>query len=616
MKNKKKAFTLLELVIVIAISSTLLAISTNWYIKNIALVNNSNNRLVDLQSGVSTSLEMIKNTLKKTTQVHLVGKNVLNPDMSLSELANKNLDKNYNYITLLKNESGSYSLVNIVYHNNKFESFPISAPVRKDNMQNSKVDYSMKLFPNDDDYKQKLNKNILNLSIKGEIYDVDENSNSVNPKNNKSFELVQDIDLQNVNQIMISKYLEGGIDEVTAIAYDNARIQPQTPGSKTEKISLVFAIDNSLSMNQTMDEKPTTNYKNSKKNILKSEIDSFIKQLNEIAKKSGIEINAYIYTWGGETLYETKSGVMGTDSSKKYIYPLSKLSPLYGPFKLGNNFDETKINTHLNDVCNMDKLKYIDGKNTGLAILQALEILNQVEEDHQKFFVLLTDGKPSDATYIQSELYQKNGSGYDQIPEFSQSYLMQRYGYISNAQFFYDSQGEKILQDGKYKIKYGNRQNKFYNTADGDRESLLPLLYAKEVSYYDDDMTQKYNNLPNTFDKAYIIGFSVSDKDKSVLGINRYQYHPCNWSILNSDINIIPTDIQSIFKTRFQNENNGGSIKKFLGLEGSKHSKVKKIETYDAKNQSSLNSAFQNITYNMGNVMGVFDGPMPLNTKK
>ncbi|MDO4794264.1 MAG: prepilin-type N-terminal cleavage/methylation domain-containing protein, partial [Filifactor alocis] len=117
MNKRNKGFTLIELVIVLAISGILITISTNWYITSVAKANNNNNKHIDLQSGVSTSMEMIKNTLKKTVQVTLVDKKVYDPEISLNDLISRNLDNNYNYIALYKDPvSTEYTLSNIVFN--------------------------------------------------------------------------------------------------------------------------------------------------------------------------------------------------------------------------------------------------------------------------------------------------------------------------------------------------------------------------------------------------------------------------------------------------------------------------------------------------------------------
>ena len=37
---------------------------------------------------------------------------------------------------------------------------------------------------------------------------------------NDEFELSEDIQLPNVNQVLLSRHLQGGIDKITALAYD------------------------------------------------------------------------------------------------------------------------------------------------------------------------------------------------------------------------------------------------------------------------------------------------------------------------------------------------------------------------------------------------------------
>ena len=73
-KKKKKAFTLLELIITVAIGSILLLLVTDRIIFQAVNANNTNNKVIDLNTGVKTTIDEINNTLKSSIQVHLVGK--------------------------------------------------------------------------------------------------------------------------------------------------------------------------------------------------------------------------------------------------------------------------------------------------------------------------------------------------------------------------------------------------------------------------------------------------------------------------------------------------------------------------------------------------------------
>lgn len=652
MNAKKKGITLVEVIIAIAIGAILLSISTNWYVTNLATSNNSNNKQVDLQSGVSTSLDMIKSTLKKTTQVHLVGKNVYDPDKKLEDMKAK-LDENYNYIALSKDENGNYNLVNIVNNKGKWESFPIFAQAKNDNLQSTKISYNMLFYQKDDKYRDKLDRNILNITVRGNAHDVDDTGKHINSHNDRFFELSQDIDLANVNQILISKHLEGGIDQVTAIAYDNAKIQGETQGQKVKKMSFVFAIDNSSSMRYDLNSNTASNYDNSRKKVARDSINNFIKQLNDLGKKSGIEINAYIFTWGGTTLFEKAGNTLGHDATDKYIYPLEKISPLYGPFKMGKEYDEEKIQKQIDNTCGMNKFEdIISGTNTGLALLQSLEILNQLKEKdagERRFLIMLTDGEPTVSAYAPATLKKKVGSSYADVSSFNNSELHKIRGFLSNAcEFKSHKDAPEYLPSvsgtpNSYKIEYGSANTQFYNRKNEPQyNSIIPLLYIKEVTKYDDDTDKQkyYNNFPDTFDKAYLIGFSGLDSDKSMLGFNPEKKYNCPWQKLNptfTSFDLINMNDAELFNIPYPNEGTfapqvindgghtnsdntgfsaqGGSIKKFLGLEGTKFDKSNRILLYDTKDKLSLDSAFADILTSIGNVMNAFDGPKPLESK-
>ena len=76
MKNKKKAFTLVELLAVVAIAAVLLMIATDRFIGDSFRANATYNQRVDVQTGVKTSMDNVKSILKRSVQVHLVGKEV------------------------------------------------------------------------------------------------------------------------------------------------------------------------------------------------------------------------------------------------------------------------------------------------------------------------------------------------------------------------------------------------------------------------------------------------------------------------------------------------------------------------------------------------------------
>lgn len=73
---------------------------------------------------------------------------------------------------------------------------------------------------------------MLNITITGKS-----SANVMGKPINDEFELKEDIQLPNVNQILLSRHLQGGIDKITALAYDNGVIQP---GKKVQGVKLVL----------------------------------------------------------------------------------------------------------------------------------------------------------------------------------------------------------------------------------------------------------------------------------------------------------------------------------------------------------------------------------------
>ena len=137
MNTKKKAFTLVELLAVVAISAILLFIATDRLIGDSFRANATYNQRVDVQTGVKTSMDNIKSILKRSVQVHLVGKEVYMEDMDLQRL-----DHKYNYIAFRKDDKGNRFLANIVYDkaSNKFNVLPLTAGDKKDIMTGDKRD--------------------------------------------------------------------------------------------------------------------------------------------------------------------------------------------------------------------------------------------------------------------------------------------------------------------------------------------------------------------------------------------------------------------------------------------------------------------------------------------
>lgn len=578
MKRKRKGFTLVELLIVLSIGAVLLTISTNRFILNTAVANNNNNKQIDLQSGVSATMEMVKNTLRKTTQVHLVDRSVYDPDLPLSNLESRGLDTKYNYIAIHKDPTtGEKTLVNLLYNKTKnggaggFEMVPIIAADKGDRIRPVNVNFALDLYAGDDEYKTKMKKNIINIKITGTARDVDQAGNFTNPQDDKVFSLQEDIFLQNANQILISRHMTGGLADVTAIAYDSAVID-QERTDRVKNMSFVFVIDVSGSMSFSMNNHVSTTYQNSRKKIARDSIHDFITKLNQQGKDNDIDIKSYIFTYGSDVMLGTPSLTNNPSPEPNYIYNLETLerhpSKKYGPFKMGKSSTDADVSTirdHLdNDAkCAMNKHITSNGTNTGKALLQSLEMLNQLKKRDSKekrFLILLTDGAPQ---MVYTNLPRAN----------------------STVGPYIDGVGNRLYNTRRRipeleivnRATYDSRLTNNYFLGDNvyvHNPHVLALEYIEAVTKYESG-----NNLPDTFDKAYLIAFSGVTTDKQMLGLAGTNY------------------------------GSHGSIRKFLAQEGTSHEKSGAVLTYDAASADALNSAFADITKSIGNVMGVFDGP-------
>lgn len=572
MKPKKRGFTLIELLIVLSISGILITISTNWYITNVVSAGNRNNKNIDLQSGVSTSIDMIKNTLRKSTQVHLVGKNVYDPDLTIQQLESRGLDNNYNYIAVYKDPvTNEKILANLVYSQaeSKFNVIPIVASDKQDQLNRNVVSYSMKFFSGEADYKKKLDNKVVKITVKGVAKDVDSSGTPVRPENDKTFELSEDIFLPNSNQILISKFFSGNINDVTAIAYDSGRITGEKTTKKFDSMTFVFVVDTSGSMNRSMT--LSAGGQQQRLEVAKRAIKNFYDSLDQLAKDNDILIKAYMFDYNYRTKYHLTAldQVSGTSD---YLYDVNVLRAQgYGIYEMGKN-----KNGKAQLISKTDALSATSATNTGEAILQGLEILNQAKDEkptrEKRFLVLMTDGEPNTVVLAGPrkaaiELGGHSYYQYDNPGNFLSS--------IVDFRRFYPNRGKPTA---------GSRHTNY--VLYGQAPHFGHWRYVEVGMQYIDDVTKPAEqvNRDDTFDKAYLIGFSDDPNDKSRLGI--------------SDIANTPP---------------AGSIRFFMSrTTAGDNKKMNKVQTFDASNDVSLASAFDDITEDIGRVMGVFDGPNKL----
>ncbi|MDO4794263.1 MAG: hypothetical protein Q3993_08765, partial [Filifactor alocis] len=259
------------------------------------------------------------------------------------------------------------------------------------------ITYSMEFYKNDRNYKKKLEKNILNITLTGTVREVDVAGRPINPENNKTFSLTEDIHLPNINQILISKHLEGSLDEITAIAYNDEIVHGEH-SNKPDKMTFVFAFDNSGSMNWKMKRTGPNTSNLSRRRTAYNALTNFIKDLHQSGIQNDIKIDLYLFTYGDHTMINQPSH----DENFPYLYKLSDLEGSdvvikgrhanaitkrisYGPYKLGKDrttADEDALKKHIKEVCKLDQDTWDHdigaSTNTGKALLQSLEILNQV----------------------------------------------------------------------------------------------------------------------------------------------------------------------------------------------------------------------------------------------
>ncbi len=574
MNTKKKAFTLVELLVVVAISAVLLMIATDRFVGDSFRANATFNQRVDVQTGVKTSMDNIKSILKRAVQVHLVGQEVYKEDMDLTRLDNK-----YNYIGFSKDANGNRFLANIVYDKaaNKFNVLPLTAGDKKDIMTGDNIQYNLEFYKNDNNYRTKLDKNMLNITITGKSL-----ANVLGKGIKDEFELKEDIQLPNVNQILLSRHLQGGIDDITALAYDNGVIQPGKKGSGG-RVGFVFVMDSSASMKFTMkNEYPFkfgSNYKmgipgsggaynrsrvrstvyseadvmdgDDKKGVATRKVilghamaNNFLPKVNELAVSKNLQVEAYMFDYNHalqdySTNTNTDEIATPNNHSTRYFTTLAMASKRgYGPLKIETNQGLTNAKDLVLNKAGM-KLKVSDhtgtgpaygqATNTGLGILTALEILQQMKEQgvENRYLILLTDGVPT-----ISELIVDNPYSADSRP-------------------WYNS----LRASGIY---HSNR-------ADWGEA----MAYIKRVTN-----STNGNNPNGLYKKAYLIGLSGVPSELSRLG-----FPDASGNVPSNSINAYLSQTGNI------------------------------VKTYNANDKNALNDALQAIVTDIGVSLGVFDGP-------
>lgn len=533
----KKAFTLVEIIVSLAILTVLLMFSFSLFIRQTSVANNFVNKEVDIQEGVASTMDKVKVRLKKSTQVHLVGDNVYQPGMDLSKL-----DERYSYIGMV-DFSGNRVLADIKYDETgkKWETTPLVSIDRVDTFNNQKLLYDMAFYEGDTNYKAKLDNKVLNITVKGK-WDMAGTSSEAK---SKDFILSEDIALGNTYQVLLSRHLNGGVENITAIAYDDNQIVGEKK-KKTGKTAVVLILDYSGSMSWSLHgdlvyyqlyDPHGNNYKvgtkheytpvkeqyKTKEKLLQNIpprkhivgdvlVNQFLPAMEKI-DTTGDKMEFYIYNFTRKVQYSPVS-----PSSSKYFWLLDDLSDPskgnYGPYFLK---DRSKMDNRILNECGMLFNEHngygvnSGGTNTGEAILQGLEIMNQLKEKgiKNRFLILLTDGHPTVYSVYKWTNYFATG------------------------------------RDSTYSSQIDRR---------GDNDSALN--YVKAVG-------EGSQNQSDSFTKAFLIGFSANPWEKKRLA-----------------------DTQT-----------------YLAQAGGK------VETYDSASVDQLISAFDDISVGIAKELNIFDGP-------
>lgn len=617
-KKKKKAFTLLELIITVAIGSILLLLVTDRIIFQAVNANNTNNKVIDLNTGVKTTIDEINNTLKSSIQVHLVGKTVYNKGADTTKL-----DKRYNYIALrdITGLDGSVNtvLVNLIYNATKdnFDIIPVTALDKNDSLKKSKTEYTMQFYKNDDDYKSKMDKSILNITVKGKSTDIDDSGKPIskdknNPNPIREFELTQDIMLPNVNQIMTSKYLEGGLDDITAIAYDNGQIK-EVKGKKAQA-TIVFAIDSSDSMMGTVNGNNSKRgynrawaqdyfrlkksgpyhylsgkfefgyfslagdirngyhlnfYSYNNRTYKRSDIENrfddfairkflaaeainnnFLPNLSKAARDNNVDLSAYIFNY--DTHVRCKR--ISPDPNSDYLWQLSDLeNDRYGPYRLNTDDDIKTVREYTKSKCELG----FDEDNFKTSWFEDEKGSTNTGEGLLQALEILKQ--------LDKEKNIKN-----------RFLVLMTDGAPNRKSVIYpnnDKKNARMLLDNK---SYRQILKDYPGTpAQPDilqNPNTVGMDAVKQVA------TSTSNNYKGLYKKAFIIGFSGIKEEIENIG--------------------------------FDTDEHGNSISlPSESITGYLRSTGNEADSYRAKDYDALNKAFEDINNQIGDLIGVFDGP-------
>lgn len=618
----KKGFTLVEIVMALLAVSVILVAGMQMIGLSASGFRISNKKF-DIETDVRTSLKNMNNILSKARQIFFVDSQVFRPDMNLKGADKDKLDPHYGYIAVKNNGAKGNIVVNVFFDgklksDGKIESgewreIPITSVNKSVDIQNDayigKLDYKTSFYKNDKDYMDKIAKGIINVTISGTV----DTASSTNKEPPITYELSEDIFARNVNQILLSSFMTGGPETITAIAYSNEAVKEEVTGS-AESYAIALVLDLSGSMIHSLGGSgPDRNLKRNVllKDTLMDSTNGFYRQLQRVSEQNKGNVDVFLLGFSFKPKFVFDRFTRGYDRTKNGN-EFNRYDMRYikdgggGPFDL---YKPDDYNTIIRTTRNWLDSPY-GGTNLGEAILQAEWVLAQSKKDN-KYLIVLTDGAPSQIT---TNVY--SGAYRGVAGERPNTFTFLAYN-VKNAMY--------VRFEGL--DKYSNNPYNFYLVDNIPNKDVM-VYYSGEVGLPGDvseytlkkDAYSECEKLVKKGGREYDIKYKIVQAGRYTISgpriIKSYDYSEDYVKTVTDSANGYNKDLQRVFLIAFSGDEND---KKFMKeklpsyFETNPELKLsdKTIQVFDAGESASLAEAFKAIRETIEIDMSVFDGPKP-----
>lgn len=618
----KKGFTLVELVMALLAVSVILVAGMQMIGLSASGFRTSNKKF-DIETDVRTSLKNMNNILSKARQIFFVDSQVFRPDMDLKGADKDKLDPHYGYIAVKNNGAKGNIVVNVFFDgklksDGKIESgewreIPITSVNKSVDIQNDayigKLDYKTSFYKDDKDYMDKIAKGIINVTISGTV-DTASNTNKEPPI---TYELSEDIFARNVNQILLSSFMTGGPETITAIAYSNEAVKEEVTGS-AESYAIALVLDLSGSMIHSLGGNgPDRNLKRNVllKDTLMDSTNGFYRQLQRVSEQNKGNVDVFLLGFSFKPKFVFDRFTRGYDRTKNGN-EFNRYDMRYikdgggGPFDLHKPDD---YNTIVRTTRNWLDSPY-GGTNLGEAILQAEWVLSQSDREN-KYLIVLTDGAPSQIT---TNVY--SGVYHGVAGERPNTFTFLAYN-VKNAMY--------VRFEGL--DKYSNNPYNFYLVDNIPNKDVM-VYYSGEVGLPGDvseytlrkDAYSECEKLVKKGGREYDIKYKIVGAGRYTISgpriIKSYNYSEDYVKTVTDSANGYNKNLQRVFLIAFSGDENDKKFMKeklpsYFASNPELKLSDKTIQVFDAGESASLAEAFKAIRETIEIDMSVFDGPKP-----